>query len=73
MLISTPRRPSLSREQMTAGYLPGFTGEVKSGDIWVGVGCRQEEENTSPDRRLRLGCKISTALEFWGAKDNRPS
>lgn len=38
-----------------------------------GVGCRQEEENTSPGRRLRLGCKISTALEFWGAKDNRPS
>lgn len=64
---------------MTAGYLPGLTREIKSGDIWVGRwgevggGCGQEEENTSPDRRLRLGCKISMALEFWGAKNNRPS
>ena len=56
---------------MTAGYLPGLTREIKSGDIWVGWG--QEEENTSADRRLRLGCKISMALEFWGAKNNRPS
>lgn len=46
MLISTstPRRPSLSREQMTAGYLPGFTGEVKSGDIWVGWGAGRRKK-----------------------------
>lgn len=24
------------RERMTAGYLPGLTREIKSGDIWVG-------------------------------------
>lgn len=56
---------------MTAGYLPRFTGEVKSGNTWVGLGCRQEEENTSPDRSLRLGYKISMAMEFWGAKNYR--
>ena len=67
-LISTSscRGPSPSRERTTAGYLLQLTREIKSGDIWVGWG--QEEENTSADRRLRLGCKISM---LWNSGEQR--
>lgn len=60
---SSPLGPRSREQQTTAGYLPALIGDKAFGG--------QVEENVSPERTPRQGCKISIAMRFANSEESR--